>query len=70
VDRIVQQANSQQIDQAVPEYKQAQMLMIQDSYGAALQYGTQPYLIQRYVQGAGFNSLYDHSWTGIRILKH
>ena len=37
---------------------------------AALQYGTQPYLVQSYLKGAGFNSLYDHSWTGIRILKH
>jgi oligopeptide transport system substrate-binding protein len=70
VDRIVQQANSEQIDQAVAEYRQAQKLMIHDNYGAALQYGTQPYLVQSYLKGAGFNSLYDHSWRGIRILKH
>ena len=70
LDTIVQQANSQQIDQAVAEYRDAQKLMVQDNYGAALQYGTQPYLVQSYLEGAGFNSLYDHSWTGIRILKH
>jgi hypothetical protein len=33
-------------------------------------YTTQPYLVQTYVKGAGYNSLYDFSWTEIRLLKH
>jgi hypothetical protein len=44
--------------------------MIGDVYGADLTYGTQSYVIQTYIKGAGYNSLYDYNWSGIRILKH
>jgi oligopeptide transport system substrate-binding protein len=70
MDKILQKADTEQITQAEPEYKQAQKLMIADYNGAALTYDTQSYLTQSYVKGAGYNSLYDFSWTGIRILKH
>jgi len=26
--------------------------------------------VHPYVKGAGGNALYDHYWTGLRILKH
>jgi oligopeptide transport system substrate-binding protein len=70
MDKIVQKADTQQITQAEADYKSAQKLMIGDVYGADLTYGTQSYVIQTYIKGAGYNSLYDYNWSGIRILKH
>jgi oligopeptide transport system substrate-binding protein len=70
MDKVLAKADTEQITQAEPEYKQAQKLMIADYNGGALTYDTQSYITQTYVKGAGFNSLYDYSWTGIRILKH
>src|SRR5919202_481248 len=70
MDKITAKADTEPIDKAESDYKQAQKLMVQDSFGAALEYGTQPYIVQKYVKGAGFNSLYDYSWQGIRIPKH
>ncbi len=70
MDKLTQKANTEAIDKAVPDYVQAQKLMVQDSFGVALIYGTQSYFTHTYVKGAGFNSLYDYNWEGIRILKH
>jgi oligopeptide transport system substrate-binding protein len=70
MDKVVQKADSEQITQAESDYKQAQKMMIADYNGGNLFYGTQSYVTQSYVKGAGFNSLYDYSWEGIRILKH
>jgi len=70
MDQILKKADTEQIDQALPEYKQAQKLMQGDVVTANLNYGTQSYVVQSYVKGAGYNSLYDYSWTGYRILKH
>jgi oligopeptide transport system substrate-binding protein len=70
MDKIVAKADTEQITQAEADYKSAQKLMIGDVYGADLEYGTQSYVTQSYVKGAGFNSLYDYSWQGIRVLKH
>jgi oligopeptide transport system substrate-binding protein len=70
MDKIVAKADSEQITQAEADYKSAQKLMIGDVYGAGLEYGTQSYVTQSYVRGAGFNSLYDFAWENIRILKH
>jgi oligopeptide transport system substrate-binding protein len=70
MDKIVQKADTEQITQSESDYKQAQKLMVQDAFGAGLIYQTQSYVTQSYVKGAGFNSLYDYNWEGIRILKH
>jgi oligopeptide transport system substrate-binding protein len=70
MDKILAKADQEQITQAEAEYKQAQKLMVGDVFDANLQYGTQSYITQSYIKGAGFNSLYDYSWEGIRILKH
>jgi oligopeptide transport system substrate-binding protein len=70
MDKILQKADAMQLDPAVPDYKNAQKMMLQDVVGANLRYDTQSYVIQTYVKGAGYNSLYDYSWEGIRILKH
>ena len=45
-------------------------MLIADSVDAVLYYNTQTYFTHSYVKGAGFNSLYDFNWQGIRILQH
>jgi oligopeptide transport system substrate-binding protein len=70
MDKILQKADAQQLDQAVPDYKNAQKMMVQDVVGGVLRYDTQSYVAQTYVKGSGFNGLYDYDWAGIRILKH
>jgi oligopeptide transport system substrate-binding protein len=70
MDKIVQKADTEQITQAEADYKSAQKLMVADYYSADLTYGTESYVIQSFVKGAGYNSLYDYGWSGIRILKH
>lgn len=70
VDALVQKANTQPLDQALPLYVQADALMIQDESYASLFYYNWPWFIQPYVSGAGKNALYDFRWTGTKILKH
>jgi oligopeptide transport system substrate-binding protein len=70
MDKILVQANASQIDKALPQYVQAGQMMIDDNVDANLFYGTQTYFTHTYVKGAGFNSLYDFNWQGIKILKH
>ncbi|MDQ6772760.1 MAG: hypothetical protein M3024_07200 [Candidatus Dormibacteraeota bacterium] len=71
VDKLSTQAEQlPDVNKAIPMYEQALHLMVKDAYGAILDYNTQPYLVQSYVQGMGNNGLYDYYWAGIRILKH
>ncbi len=70
MDKVLAKADTEPLDQALPEYKQAVKMMIGDVVTANLQYGTQSYVTQSYVKGAGYNALFDYSWLGIRILKH
>jgi ABC-type oligopeptide transport system substrate-binding subunit len=70
MDSIVNAANAKPIDQVVSEYVKANKMLTDDVVWAPLVYGTQPYLVQSYVKGAGYNALYDYNWEGIRILQH
>ena len=71
MDKLVNQADtSQNLSSAISTYEQAQRLRIKDVAGANLEYGTQPYIVQSYVKGAGYTGLFDYRWEGIRILKH
>jgi oligopeptide transport system substrate-binding protein len=70
MDAITSAANTKPIDQVVDEYKKANKMLVDDVVWATLIYGTQPYLVQSYVKGAGYNGLYDYNWEGIRILQH
>jgi oligopeptide transport system substrate-binding protein len=71
MDKLINQADtSQNLTSAVSTYQQAQKLMIKDVAVANLFYGTQPYIAQTYVKGAGYTGLFDYRWEGIRILKH
>jgi ABC-type oligopeptide transport system substrate-binding subunit len=70
MDKVLAKADAQQLDQAVPEYKNAQKMMLADLIGAPLRYDTQSYVAQTYVKGTGYNGFYDYTWQGMRILKH
>ncbi len=71
MDKTLNQANAMtDINKAVPLYQQAGQTLLNDVSDAVLIYGTQGYLTQKYVKGAGFNSLYDYNWEGIRLLQH
>ena len=70
MDKNLKTANAESIDKALPLYQQAGQTLIDDNVDAVLFYGTQTYFTHSYVKGAGFNSLYDFNWQGIKILKH
>jgi len=70
MDKILTKANTESLDKSVPEYQQAQKMMVQDVVGAPLFYSTQPYFTQSYVDGSGHNGFFDYYWSGIRVLKH
>ena len=70
MDKLTAVANTKPIDQALPDYITAMKMLVNDVTWMTIDYGTQPYLVQTYVKGAGYNGLYDFSWLGIKILKH
>jgi oligopeptide transport system substrate-binding protein len=70
MDKMVAKADTEQITQSEADYKAAGKLLNADVFGANLTYGTQSYITQTYVKGAGYNSLYDYGWQNMRILKH
>jgi ABC-type oligopeptide transport system substrate-binding subunit len=70
MDKLTATANAKALDAAIPDYVNAQKMMVEDVVWANIIYGTQPYLAQSYVKGNGYNGLYDYSWTEIRLLKH
>jgi ABC-type oligopeptide transport system substrate-binding subunit len=70
MDKLVTTANAKQLDAALADYNAAQKMMVEDVVWANLIYDTQPYLTQTYVKGAGYNGLYDFSFTEIRLIKH
>ncbi len=70
LDDLTSRANALPLSQSEQMYKDAQKLLIKDIVWGNLFYGTQPYLVQDYVKGTGYNALYDFSWLGTKILKH
>jgi ABC-type oligopeptide transport system substrate-binding subunit len=70
MDKLTTTANAKPLDSALQDYVNAQKMMVEDVVWGNLVYSNQPYLVQTYVKGAGYNGLYDFSWTEIRLLKH
>lgn len=72
MDAITQAANAKSITDpaTVADYVKANKMLVNDVVWMTIDYGTQPYLTQSYVKGAGYNGLYDWNWQGIRILQH
>ena len=69
-DAITNAANAKPVEQAVPDYVKAQKMLVNNVVWMTIDYGTQPYLVQPYVRGAGYNGLYDYGWQGIKLLQH
>ena len=69
-DAITNAANAKPVEQAVPDYVKAMKALVDNQVWMTIDYGTQPYLVQTYVRGAGYNGLYDYNWQGIRLLQH
>ena len=72
LDALVTAANGKPITEAatVQAYVNANKMLVNDVVEAPIDYSTQSYLAQSYVQGTGYNGLYDFNWEGIRIFKH
>ena len=70
LDKIVATADAATPGSGIADYKVAGSLLANTSVFGGLLYGVQQYLVHPYVKGAGGNALYDHYWTGLRILKH
>ncbi len=70
MDTIVTAADAKPLTQAVADYQNAGKMLVNDVVWATMFYGTQSYMIATYVRGAGYNSLYDYNWEGIRLLQH
>ncbi len=72
MDKITQAANAKPISDpaTVAAYVQAGKMLVNDVVWATLIYGTQPYMTQSWVKGAGYNGLYDFTWRSIKILQH
>ena len=70
MDTIVSAADVKSLDQATADYVNAGKMLVNDVVWMTLFYGTQTYMTQTYVRGAGYNGLYDYNWEGIRLLTH
>jgi len=70
LDKITAAANTKPLDQALPDYVSALKTLVNDVVWMTIDYGTQPYIVQTYVKGAGYNGLYDYSWVGIKLTQH
>jgi oligopeptide transport system substrate-binding protein len=70
LDALAKKANTQDVTRALPDYAQANQILTNDLVWATLIYGQAPYLAQPYLNGWGYNSLYDYPWSDIKILKH
>ncbi len=70
LDQLVTKADAKQLEPALPDYQQAGKMLNDDMVVANLYYGVVPYFVQKYVSGAGYTSLFDYRWEGIKILKH
>jgi oligopeptide transport system substrate-binding protein len=70
MDSLVNKGNTQDITKALPSYTQANEQVTKDLVWATIFYGQAPFIVQPYLSGWGFNSLYDFPWTEIKVLKH
>jgi oligopeptide transport system substrate-binding protein len=70
MDTLVKKANTQEVTKALPDYTSANQMLVKDVVWATYFYGQAPFIVQPYVSGWGYNSLYDYPWSDIKLLKH
>ena len=69
-DQLTNKANTMQITQALPDYTTANGQLAKDIVWMTIIYGQAPFLVQPYLKGWGYNSLYDFPWTDIKVTQH
>lgn len=69
-DELVTQANGMPLEEALPLYKQAAEMMIDDARYVPLIYQNGSFLAKPYVSGAGQNTFTDFLWTSLKVLAH
>ena len=69
-DKMAQEANSKQLSDALPTYKQMGQMLIDEAAYIPLYYSVGAFMIKPYVQGAGTNAFFDYYWNDIKILQH
>jgi oligopeptide transport system substrate-binding protein len=69
-DQLVASADSKPLDQALPIYKQANQLLIDNVAYIPLYYSVGAFMIKPYVKGAGTNNFFDLWWNNYQILQH
>jgi oligopeptide transport system substrate-binding protein len=71
LDDLVAKADiTQNVDDAIALYKQANQILVDDVIGAPLVYTQGVFLTKKYVKGAGASSFYDYYWNEIQIQQH
>ena len=69
-DRVLAQADTMDVNSALPLYKQLSQMLINDVAYIPLYYSVGAFLFKPYVQGAGTNNFFDNYWNTLKILKH
>jgi ABC-type oligopeptide transport system substrate-binding subunit len=70
LDALTKAADVKKLQDALPDYKKASQMMIDDAQYAPLVYQVGVFIFKPYVKGAGANSFYDFYWDEIQILQH
>jgi oligopeptide transport system substrate-binding protein len=70
LDSLVKAADAKKLDDAIPDYKKAAQLMIDDVAYAPLFYGIGAFLTKPYVKGPSANAFNDPYWNELSILQH
>jgi oligopeptide transport system substrate-binding protein len=69
-DKLQQDADSKQLSEALPIYKQLSELLIENVAYLPLYYSVGAFMIKPYVKGAGTNNFADFWWNEYQILQH
>jgi oligopeptide transport system substrate-binding protein len=67
---LLEAADRMPLSDALPAYRQAGKMLIEDSAIAVLYYMVRTVVIKPYVQGYGANLLWENRWTSMSILQH
>lgn len=69
-DSLLKQADAKPVDQAMPDYKKLNQMLIDDVAYVPLFYGVGAFLIKPYIKGAGTNSQFDYYWNSYQVTQH
>ena len=70
LDNLVNQADAMPLDQALPLYRQASRLLIDDARYIPLVYANGALLAKPYLSGVGQTTFADDSWSSLKVMAH